>query len=72
MFLNYLQYKEHFAYEIDYEKAEDGHRIEIFDFEFNRVRLKFDPKAETYSRNMEDASLNSRWGYNKDKVINSR
>jgi hypothetical protein len=63
------KYKEHYAYKIDYKNYRNGHVVQIFDYQFNKVTLKFDPVKESYSRIPADTSLNSRWLYEVEKVI---
>ena len=63
------KYKEHFAYKIDYKNYRNGHVVQIFDYQFYKVTLKFDPVNESYSRIALDTSLNSRWLYDVEKVI---
>ena len=33
-----------------YNESSTGHRIDIFDFSFNRISLKFDPISERYQK----------------------
>ena len=39
-----------FAYKMTYTESTTGHRIDIFDFSFNRISLKFDPISERYQK----------------------
>jgi len=39
-----------FAYKMNYHESIDGHNLDIYDFQFNRISLKFNPLSETYSR----------------------
>ena len=44
------KYGDQFAYKMAYNESSTGHRIDIFDFSFNRISLKFDPISERYQK----------------------
>lgn len=46
--LKLIKYEDQYAYKLTYKEALDGHELDIYDFQFRRTTLRFDPKKETY------------------------
>ena len=43
-----IKNKDQFAYKLTYKETRNGHELDIYDFQFRRTTLRFDPKKETY------------------------
>ena len=52
-----------FAYKLNYRESQDGHQLDIYDFQFKKVSLKFNIYTETYRRTTSSQNTKALFNY---------
>ena len=56
------KYKQ-FAYKLNYRENRDGHQLDIYDFQFKKVSLKFNIYTETYTKTTSSQNTKALFNY---------
>jgi hypothetical protein len=52
-----------FAYKLNYRESQDGHQLDIYDFQFKKVSLKFNIYNETYTKTSSSQNTSTLFNY---------
>jgi len=52
-----------FAYKLNYRENRDGHQLDIYDFQFKKVSLKFNIHTETYTKTTSSQNTKALFNY---------